>query len=213
MLTTDAIHKILAPTGSGRLSWGPESCGAWGSVGEGADKQSKPDRGRCPCLKRSPVPHCRTPSSLSSSPPCCCGASRPCSPPLSTTRPSSKLTGHGETLHPHCTLALLGVHPSPHPHPAAPQAALSPSAAPPQAAPELLGKGCRPASSPWAAPIPVGPPVIPSWLGEQAWGAGSPDLCPRAPCPSSGENRTTMHKCYTFLIFMVLLLPSLGLSR
>lgn len=29
----------------------------------------------------------------------------------------------------------------------------------------------------------------------------------------SGENRTTMHKCYTFLIFMVLLLPSLGLSR
>uniref|UniRef100_A0A7M4FYB8 Transmembrane protein 63B n=1 Tax=Crocodylus porosus TaxID=8502 RepID=A0A7M4FYB8_CROPO len=27
----------------------------------------------------------------------------------------------------------------------------------------------------------------------------------------SGENRTTMHKCYTFLIFMVLLLPSLGL--
>uniref|UniRef100_A0A8C9W1E6 Transmembrane protein 63B n=1 Tax=Scleropages formosus TaxID=113540 RepID=A0A8C9W1E6_SCLFO len=28
----------------------------------------------------------------------------------------------------------------------------------------------------------------------------------------SGENRTTMHKCYTFLIFMVLLLPSLGLS-
>lgn len=30
---------------------------------------------------------------------------------------------------------------------------------------------------------------------------------------SSGENRTTMHKCYTFLIFMVLLLPSLGLSR
>ncbi|CAJ0923973.1 unnamed protein product [Ranitomeya imitator] len=26
----------------------------------------------------------------------------------------------------------------------------------------------------------------------------------------SGENRTTMHKCYTFLIFMVLLLPSLG---
>ena len=33
------------------------------------------------------------------------------------------------------------------------------------------------------------------------------------PNPSSGENRTTMHKCYTFLIFMVLLLPSLGLSR
>uniref|UniRef100_H3AFA3 Transmembrane protein 63B n=1 Tax=Latimeria chalumnae TaxID=7897 RepID=H3AFA3_LATCH len=29
----------------------------------------------------------------------------------------------------------------------------------------------------------------------------------------SGENRTTMLKCYTFLIFMVLLLPSLGLSR
>lgn len=29
----------------------------------------------------------------------------------------------------------------------------------------------------------------------------------------SGENRTTMHKCYTFLIFMVLLLPSLGLTR
>ncbi|XP_028257768.1 CSC1-like protein 2 isoform X4 [Parambassis ranga] len=29
---------------------------------------------------------------------------------------------------------------------------------------------------------------------------------------TSGENRTTMHKCYTFLIFMVLLLPSLGLS-
>uniref|UniRef100_A0A8C2A4X6 CSC1-like protein 2 n=1 Tax=Cyprinus carpio TaxID=7962 RepID=A0A8C2A4X6_CYPCA len=29
----------------------------------------------------------------------------------------------------------------------------------------------------------------------------------------SVENRTTMHKCYTFLIFMVLLLPSLGLSR
>ncbi|XP_064412643.1 CSC1-like protein 1 [Latimeria chalumnae] len=28
----------------------------------------------------------------------------------------------------------------------------------------------------------------------------------------SGENRTTMLKCYTFLIFMVLLLPSLGLS-
>ncbi|XP_026120686.1 CSC1-like protein 2 isoform X2 [Carassius auratus] len=28
----------------------------------------------------------------------------------------------------------------------------------------------------------------------------------------SEENRTTMHKCYTFLIFMVLLLPSLGLS-
>uniref|UniRef100_A0A8C9T1L4 Transmembrane protein 63B n=1 Tax=Scleropages formosus TaxID=113540 RepID=A0A8C9T1L4_SCLFO len=28
----------------------------------------------------------------------------------------------------------------------------------------------------------------------------------------SGENRTTMHKCYTFLIFMVLLLPSLGLT-
>uniref|UniRef100_A0AAR2LEQ1 Transmembrane protein 63B n=1 Tax=Pygocentrus nattereri TaxID=42514 RepID=A0AAR2LEQ1_PYGNA len=28
----------------------------------------------------------------------------------------------------------------------------------------------------------------------------------------SGENRTTMHKCYTFLIFMVLLLPSLGFS-
>uniref|UniRef100_H3DGT7 Transmembrane protein 63B n=1 Tax=Tetraodon nigroviridis TaxID=99883 RepID=H3DGT7_TETNG len=26
------------------------------------------------------------------------------------------------------------------------------------------------------------------------------------------QNRTTMHKCYTFLIFMVLLLPSLGLS-
>lgn len=121
VLTTDAVHKTLAPTGSGRLSWGPESCGAWGSVGEGADKQSKRDRGRCPCLKRSPVPHCRTPSSLSSSPPCCCGASRPCSPPLSTTRPSSKLTGHGETLHIHCTLALLGVHPSPHPHPAAPR--------------------------------------------------------------------------------------------
>ena len=51
-----------------------------------------------------------------------------------------------------------------------------------------------------------------------AWGsrhgAGLPDLCP-TPCPhtSSGENRTTMHKCYTFLLFMVLLLPSLGLSR
>nr|XP_023683842.1 CSC1-like protein 2 isoform X2 [Paramormyrops kingsleyae] len=28
----------------------------------------------------------------------------------------------------------------------------------------------------------------------------------------SGENRTTMHKCYTFLIVMVLLLPSLGLT-
>ncbi|XP_038654931.1 CSC1-like protein 2 isoform X2 [Scyliorhinus canicula] len=28
----------------------------------------------------------------------------------------------------------------------------------------------------------------------------------------SGENRTTMHKCYTFLVFMVLILPSLGLS-
>ncbi|XP_048862806.1 CSC1-like protein 2 isoform X2 [Brienomyrus brachyistius] len=28
----------------------------------------------------------------------------------------------------------------------------------------------------------------------------------------SGENRTTMHKCYTFLIIMVLLLPSLGLT-
>ncbi|MBN3324118.1 CSCL2 protein, partial [Atractosteus spatula] len=32
------------------------------------------------------------------------------------------------------------------------------------------------------------------------------------PYFKSGENRTTMHKCYTFLIFMVLLLPSLGLS-
>uniref|UniRef100_A0A3Q3X3S4 Uncharacterized protein n=1 Tax=Mola mola TaxID=94237 RepID=A0A3Q3X3S4_MOLML len=28
----------------------------------------------------------------------------------------------------------------------------------------------------------------------------------------SGENRTTMHKCYIFLIFMVLVLPSLGLG-
>uniref|UniRef100_UPI00398F63D0 CSC1-like protein 2 isoform X3 n=1 Tax=Pristiophorus japonicus TaxID=55135 RepID=UPI00398F63D0 len=28
----------------------------------------------------------------------------------------------------------------------------------------------------------------------------------------SGENRTTMHKCYTFLVFMVIILPSLGLS-
>lgn len=36
---------------------------------------------------------------------------------------------------------------------------------------------------------------------------------PPAHPHSSGENRTTMHKCYTFLIFMVLLLPSLGLSR
>lgn len=44
-------------------------------------------------------------------------------------------------------------------------------------------------------------------------GADLPHLCPCAPRPSSGENRTTMHKCYTFLIFMVLLLPSLGLSR
>lgn len=44
-------------------------------------------------------------------------------------------------------------------------------------------------------------------------GTSPPDLCPSAPCLSSGENRTTMHKCYTFLIFMVLLLPSLGLSR
>lgn len=30
---------------------------------------------------------------------------------------------------------------------------------------------------------------------------------------SSGENRTTMHKCYTFLVLMVLVLPSLGLTR
>ncbi|XP_075875004.1 mechanosensitive cation channel TMEM63B-like [Nelusetta ayraudi] len=28
----------------------------------------------------------------------------------------------------------------------------------------------------------------------------------------SGENRTTMHKCYTFLVLMVLVLPSLGLT-
>lgn len=40
------------------------------------------------------------------------------------------------------------------------------------------------------------------------------NMCEYFLCPNrSGENRTTMHKCYTFLIFMVLLLPSLGLSR
>lgn len=29
----------------------------------------------------------------------------------------------------------------------------------------------------------------------------------------SGENQVTMHKCFLLLVFMVILLPSLGLSR
>lgn len=74
---------------------------------------------------------------------------------------------------------------------------------------------CPSGSLSWAVPeLAEEPhPQTPYRLGEQAWAASSPDLWLCVPCPSSGENRTTMHKCYTFLIFMVLLLPSLGLSR
>lgn len=55
-----------------------------------------------------PVPR-RTPSSPSSSLHYCCGASRPCSPPLSTTLPSLKHTGHGKlpVFHPPCSRAAL----------------------------------------------------------------------------------------------------------
>lgn len=55
-----------------------------------------------------PAPH-RTPSSPSSSLHYCCGASRPCFPPLSTTPPSSKHTGHGKlpVFHPPCSRAAL----------------------------------------------------------------------------------------------------------
>lgn len=95
----------------------------------------------------------------------------------------------------------------------------------------------RPLDSPLPCRLPA--PGVPEWAGKgwcqhphlgkppssqgtllghcigwgSSMGTGPPDLCPSAPCLSSGENRTTMHKCYTFLIFMVLLLPSLGLSR
>ena len=54
-----------------------------------------------------------------------------------------------------------------------------------------------------------------------------PSLCPRwlfcirkvqcsslaSPLCRSGENQLTMHKCFFFLVFMVIILPSLGLSR
>lgn len=111
------VFMIPAPTlalalqCSGFLPQGPKSHGAWGLEGEGAGKPSTLDRDLLdsPRLKRPSVLHRRTPSSLSSSPPCCCGASRPCSPPSFTTRPSSKLTGHGETLHMPCALGLLRV--------------------------------------------------------------------------------------------------------
>lgn len=33
------------------------------------------------------------------------------------------------------------------------------------------------------------------------------------PLCRSSENQITMHKCYFFLVFMVIILPSLGLSR
>lgn len=32
-------------------------------------------------------------------------------------------------------------------------------------------------------------------------------------CLRSGENQVTMHKCFFLLVFMVIILPSLGLSR
>lgn len=93
----------------------PRAMGPGASWGEGAGKQSKLDWGPLdgPRLTRPPVPRCRTPSSLSSSPPSCCGAFRPCSPPSSTTQPSSKRTGRGETPHTPHALALLGIWPSP----------------------------------------------------------------------------------------------------
>lgn len=31
--------------------------------------------------------------------------------------------------------------------------------------------------------------------------------------PRSSENQITMHKCFLLLVFMVIILPSLGLSR
>lgn len=31
--------------------------------------------------------------------------------------------------------------------------------------------------------------------------------------PRSSENQLTMHKCFFFLVFMVIILPSLGLTR
>lgn len=33
------------------------------------------------------------------------------------------------------------------------------------------------------------------------------------PLCRSSENQVTMHKCFFFLVFMVIILPSLGLSR
>lgn len=122
MLTTSVTHPAVvlmtpAPTFASVLhGFWTSATGPWepwglGLAGEGAGKQSQSDWGPLdgPHLIGPLVPLCRIPSSLSSSPPCCCGASRPCSPPLSTTQPSSKLTGHGEWPHTPCTLALLGV--------------------------------------------------------------------------------------------------------
>lgn len=34
-----------------------------------------------------------------------------------------------------------------------------------------------------------------------------------SPLHRSSENQLTMHKCFFFLVFMVIILPSLGLSR
>lgn len=33
------------------------------------------------------------------------------------------------------------------------------------------------------------------------------------PPPRSGQNQVTMHKCFMLLTFMVIILPSLGLTR
>lgn len=58
-------------------------------------------------------------------------------------------------------------------------------------------------------PLPLGQWAHGTGLPDKAWGTGR---SPVTPC-RSGENRIMMTKVYIFLIFMVLILPSLGLTR
>lgn len=108
-LTINIIHpEVVVPTALASAPTQPSKC--W----ELLDPPTRPSLSAWHFLS----PH-RTRSSPSSSLRYCCGASRPCSPPLSTTPPSSKHTGRGElpTLHPPCPFVLKVPCPGPGPLP------------------------------------------------------------------------------------------------
>lgn len=140
----------------------------------------------------------RIPSSRSSSLLCCFGPFLLCCPPLSTTRPSSRLTGPGRVLQYTRVLQYARVL---------------------QYTRGLRYNRLLQYTTVLQFTIFIHRSYV-FILSQRAASTGQSlsshshkSVIRHASVCRSGENRTTMHKCYTFLIFMVLLLPSLGLSR